>query len=240
LQASIASVASPQGQPSGVLKVSAGPTFGIEHILPLLPDFLRRYPDIRIDWSFEHRPVDLIGEGFDAAIGGGFELPQDVVARVLAPHHLIAVASPTYLRKRTPPVVPSDLASFNGILMRSSRTRRVRKRPMRNAAGQEMDVPLKPTIMFDDPQAMRQAAVLGLGVTQIIVADALRDLESGVLVRLLPEWYVDAGAISIYHSSRALMPAKTRVFIDFIVDSFRRNRLSERFAAIPCPRALTR
>lgn len=240
LQASIASVASPQGQPSGVLKVSAGPTFGIEHILPLLPDFLRRYPDIRIDWSFEHRPVDLIGEVFDAAIGGGFELPQDVVARVLAPHHLIAVASPTYLRKRTPPVVPSDLASFNGILMRSSRTRRVRKRPMRNAAGQEMDVPLKPTIMFDDPQAMRKAAVLGLGVTQIIVADALRDLESGVLVRLLPEWYVDAGAISIYHSSRALMPAKTRVFIDFIVDSFRRNRLSERFAAIPCPRALTR
>jgi DNA-binding transcriptional LysR family regulator len=240
LQASIASVASPQGQPSGVLKVSAGPTFGIEHILPLLPDFLRRYPDIRIDWSFEHRPVDLIGEVFDAAIGSGFELPQDVVARVLAPHHLIAVASPTYLRKRTPPVVPSDLASFNGILMRSSRTRKVRKRPMRNAAGQEMDVPLKPTIMFDDPQAMRQAAVLGLGVTQIIVADALRDLESGVLVRLLPEWYVDAGAISIYHSSRALMPAKTRVFIDFIVDSFRRNRLSERFAAIPCPRALTR
>ena len=71
LQASIASVATPRDQPSGVLKVSAGPTFGIEHILPLLPDFLRRYPDIRIDWSFEHRPVDLIGEGFDAAIGGG-------------------------------------------------------------------------------------------------------------------------------------------------------------------------
>jgi len=60
LQASIASVAAPRG-PTGVLKVSAGPTFGIEHILPLLPEFLRRYPGIRIDWSFEHRPVDLIG-----------------------------------------------------------------------------------------------------------------------------------------------------------------------------------
>ena len=123
--------------------------------------------------------LSILSEGFDAGIGGGFELPQAVVSHVLAPHHLIAVASPAYLKERIPPSVPSDLAVFDGILMRSSRTRRVRERPMRNAAGQEMEVPLKPTIVFDDPQAMRQAAVPGLGVTQIIVADALRDLESG-------------------------------------------------------------
>ena len=49
--------------------------------------------------------------------------------------------------------------------------------------------------------------------------------------RLLPEWFVDAGAISIYYSSRALRPAKTRVFVDFVVESFRRNRLAERFSA---------
>jgi DNA-binding transcriptional LysR family regulator len=78
---------------------------------------------------------------------------------------------------------------------------------MRNAAGEEIEVPLKPTILFDDPQAMRQAAVLGLGVTQIIVPDALHFLDNGALVRLLPDWYVDAGSISIYYSSRALMPA---------------------------------
>ncbi len=126
---------------------------------------------------------------------------------------------------------PDELAAFDGILMRSSQTRRVSKRLMRNAAGEEQDVSLKTTIVFDDPQAMRQAAVLGLGVTQIIVADALHYLESGALVRLLPEWFVDAGAISIYYSSRALMPAKTRVFIDFVVESFRRYRLAERFSA---------
>ena len=100
--------------------------------------------------------------------------------------------------RRIPPSIPTDLASFDGIVMRSSRTRRVRKRQMRNAAGEEMDVPLKPTITFDDPQAMRQAAVLGLGVTQFVVPDALPFLKSGALARLLPEWYVDAGAISIY------------------------------------------
>ncbi len=231
LQAAIASVATDQGEPSGVLKVSMGPTFGVEHILPLLPDFLARYPAIRIDWSFEPRQVELIAEGFDAAIGGGFDLPQGLVSRVLAPHHLIAVASPSYLKGRIPPSVPPDLASFDGIVMRPSRTRRVLNRPMRNAASKQMDAPLQPTIVFDDPQAMRQAAVLGLGVTQIVVPDALPFLASGALVRLLPDWYVDAGSISIYYPSRALMPAKTRVFIDFIVETFRRARMAERFAA---------
>ena len=231
LQLSIASIAKHRGTPSGILKVSTSTTFGVEQILPLLPDFLKRYPHIQLDWSFEHRPVDLIAEGFDAAIGGGFELPQGLVSRVLAPGHLIFVASPTYLRGRKLPSEPSDLASFDGIVMRSSQTRRIYKRPMRNAAGEEREVSLRSTIVFDDPQAMRQAALLGLGVTQIIVADALHYLEGGALVRLLPKRFVDAGAISIYYSSRAMMPTKTRVFVDFIAESFWRNRLAERFSA---------
>ena len=73
---------------------------------------------------------------------------------------------------------------------------------MRNAVGDEMIVPLKPAIAFDDPEAMCQAAVLGMGVTQIVMAHALRHLESGALVRLVPQWYADAGPISIYYAGR--------------------------------------
>jgi len=230
LQASIATVATDRGEPAGVLKVSMGMTFGVEYILPLLPDFLKRYPDVRPDWQFENRQVDLIAEGYDAAIGGGIDLAPGMVSRVLAPAHIIAVASPSYLKGRTLPADPSGLAAFDGIVMRSSKTRRVRERPMRNAAGEEMEAPLKTCIAFDDPEAMCQAAVLGLGVTLIVVAHALRHLESGALVRLVPQWYADAGAISIYYASRTLMPAKTRVFVDFVAEAFRRQRLAERFA----------
>jgi DNA-binding transcriptional LysR family regulator len=77
---------------------------------------------------------------------------------------------------------------------------------------------------------MCQAAVLGMGVTQIVMAHALRHLESGALVRLVPQWYADAGPISIYYASKTLMPAKTRVFVDFVADAFRRRWLAERFA----------
>ena len=230
LQASIASVATDRGEPAGVLKVSMGVTFGVEYILPLLPEFLKRYPNVRADWQFENRQVDLIAEGFDAAIGGGTDLAPGLVSRVLAPAHVIAVASPSYLKGRTPPADPSGLASFDGIIMRSSKTRRLLERPMRNAAGDEMPVPLKATIAFDVPEAMCQAAVLGMGVTQIVMAHALRHLESGALVRLVPQWYADAGPISIYYASRRQVPAKTRVFVDFVADAFRRQRLAERFA----------
>src|SRR4051794_36195454 len=230
LQASIASVATDTGEPAGVLKVSMGLTFGVDYIVPLLPEFLKRYPKVRPDWQFESRQVDLIAEGFDAAIAGGIELAPGVVSRTLAPLHIVAVASPNYLKGRTPPTDPSGLAAFDGIVMRSMHTGRVRERIMRNAAGDEMAVLQKATIAFDDPEAMCRAALLGLGVTLIAVPHALPHLERGALVRLVPQWYSDGGPISIYYASRTLLPAKTRAFVDFVVEAFRRDRLAERFA----------
>jgi DNA-binding transcriptional LysR family regulator len=131
---------------------------------------------------------------------------------------------------RTPPADPSGLGAFDGILMRSLGTGRIRHWSMRNAAGIEMPGSPGETIVVNDPAAMRRAALLGLGVIMIAVPDALADLESGDLVRLLPRWYADAGSLSLYFASRTLLPAKTRVFIDFVVDAFRRERLAERFA----------
>lgn len=77
---------------------------------------------------------------------------------------------------------------------------------------------------------MRAAALLGLGVTMIAKPDALPYLERGELIRLLPTWWVDAGPISIYFANRTLLPSKTRVFVDFIVEVFQRERFAERFA----------
>jgi len=230
LQAAIAGAATDRGEPAGVLKVSMGLTFGADYILTLLPAFLARYPSIRPDWRFESRQVDLIAEGYDAAIGGGIELAAGLVTRTLAPLHIIAVASPAYLKSRKRPVDPAGLAIFDGIVMRSTRTGRIRERTMRNAEGTEVAATLKETIVLDDPEAMCRAALLGLGVTLIAMPHALPHLEKRALVRLLPQWYADAGPISIYYPTRTLLPAKTRAFVDFVVEGFRRDRLAERFA----------
>jgi DNA-binding transcriptional LysR family regulator len=144
--------------------------------------------------------------------------------------HIIAVASPKYLKGRTLPSDPSGLAAFDGIVMRSIHTGRITERMMRNAAGDEREVPQQASLAFDDPEAMCRAALLGLGVTLIAVPHALPHLETGKLVRLIPQWYSDAGPISIYYATRTLLPAKTRAFVDFVIEAFRRNRLAERFA----------
>lgn len=230
LQSAIADVASDTGEPAGVLKVSVALAFGMEYLLPLLPGFMQRYPRVRIDWQFDNRQVDLVAEGFDAAIGGGFELAQGVVARALAPAHIIAVASPGYMRGRRKPTNPEDLTELDGIVMRSARTGRIRQWTLRNAAGASVMAELESTLVFNDPAAMTRAAVLGLGITMIAVPDALPYLDRGELVRLVPKWYADAGPISLYYASRTLMPAKTRVFVDFIVQSFQQQKLAERFA----------
>jgi DNA-binding transcriptional LysR family regulator len=230
LQTAIAEVSSGASEPAGVLKVSLSPTFGLTHILPLLPDLLRKYPLIRPEWHFENRPVDLAAEGYDAAIGGGFDLAPGIVARALAPAHIIAVASPNYMATRTCPIDPSRLSQLDGIVMRSLKTGRVRHWAMRDAAGAEMTALLPATIVVNDPAAMREAARLGLGVTLIAVPDVLPELENGSLVRLLPQWYADVGAISLYYASRTLLPTKTRAFIDLVVEVFKRDRLAERFA----------
>ena len=230
LQAAIASVSTDRSEPAGVLKVSMAPTFGITYVMPLLPAFLARYPKVRPDWHFENRQVDLIAEGYDAALGGGFDLAPGVVSRALAPAHLLAVASPAYMAGRVPPTDPRDLTELDGIVIRSSRTGRVRHRTMRDTAGGEMPAQLGETIMVNDPAAMREAAILGLGVALLSVSDVLSSIERGELVRLLPRWYADAGAISIYYATRALLPTKTRVFVDFVVEAFERERLAERSA----------
>lgn len=220
LQAAISAVSNEHGEPAGVLKVSLAPTFGIGHVLPLLPGFLARYPLIKPEWHFENRQVDLIAEGYDAAIGGGFELTPGVISRRLAAADIVAVASPAYLAGRTLPVHPTDLLDHTGIVMRGIRTGRVRQWMMRDGAGQEASARLSEHIVLNDPAAMREAALLGLGVTLLVLPDVVTQIQRGELVRLLPDWHADAGPISLYYPSRTLMAAKTRVFIDFVMEAF--------------------
>lgn len=230
IQTAIAGISMENGEPAGTLKVTMPPTVGLMYILPLLPGFSARYPRVRPEWHFETRQADLIAEGYDVAIGGGFERSAGIIARALAPAHIIAVASPAYLKGRKLPVDPSGLRDLDGIVMRSLDTGRIRQWTMRDVTGREMVAPLSATLVVNDPVAMREAVLLGLGVTLTASADVLPALESGMLVRLVPNWYADAGAIAIHYASRKLLPAKTRVFVDWVFEAFKEHRLAERFA----------
>lgn len=232
LQGALEAASGEAAAPSGLLKVSMAPGFGRDFIVPLLPGFLARYPQVRPDWHFENRKVDLIAEGFDAAIGAGFELTPGVVARELARAQLVAVAAPALLEGKRAPREPADLAAYPGIVLRSSLTGRVRERMMRDRAGKQAPAELNASIVLSEPDAIRAAAELGLGVALLAIPDVLGALERGTLVRLLPRWYADIGPFSLYFPGQRLLPAKTRAFVDYVVEAFRKQRLAQRFAAL--------
>ncbi|WP_247548464.1 substrate binding domain-containing protein [Ralstonia pseudosolanacearum] len=190
-----------------------------------MPAFLERYPAVRPDWFFDNRPVDLIGDGFDVAIGGGFDLSPGMVARELGRIHLIAAASPAFLEGKRHPKDPADLAALGSVAMRSPLNSRQREWVMRDAVGAEMAAVEKPVMLVNDPDAICRATLLGIGIGLVSVPHATPHLASGALVRLLPDWHVDVGPLSLYFSNQKLLPAKTRAFVDFITAAFRAQKL---------------
>lgn len=232
IQNAVANLASAGGQPAGTLKVSMGTAFGRLYVVPLLGEFLRCYPAINPDWHFDNRQVDLIGQGFDAAIGGGFELPQGVVARKLTVAHRVLVASQAYLQEHAAVSEPEDLAQHQGILIRSPQTGRIRSWQLTSRTRQHSPLSLKVRITMSDSEAACATAIQGLGIALVSMPFAVPYLESGALRRVLPDWYVDDGNISIYYAEHKLLPGKTRAFVDFIIEQFAERGLGERFSAV--------
>ena len=231
LQAAMANLASSNGVPAGTLKVSLAPAFGRDYVLPLLGDFLAQFPRVTPDWHFENRQVDLIAEGFDAAIGGGIELTPGVVARELAPLHLVPVASPDYLALHRPIQTPDALVALDGIIWRSPQSGRVRPWLLQDRHGKQATVELKARITMSDPESICHGVLMGLGVGLVGMPHALPHLHSGKLVRLLPGWFSNVGAISLYYAAQKLLPAKTRAFVDFLVAAFRDQNIAGKLRA---------
>lgn len=231
LRASMAGIG-PQGDTGGgVLKVSMARAFGLAHVLPLLPEFRAQWPRVQPQWHFEDRAVDLVAEGLDVAIGTGLEAGSGVVTRTLAPAHLVAVAAPGYMAAHAAPTLPSRLAALDGIVLRCPASGRARHWSMRQADGSGQPALLSETLVFDDPMAVREACLLGLGVALLPLADVLLPLRRGALVRLLPQWWADAGTMAIAHAADAPQGGKARAFVDFLVERFAAESLARRLDA---------
>jgi DNA-binding transcriptional LysR family regulator len=136
-----------------------------------------------------------------------------------------------YFAERPQPLAPADLAQHDGILIRSPQIGRVRPWPLRNRANEQMPITLRTRMTMSDPDAACEAAQQGLGIALVATPNVLPYLESGKLIRVLPDWYVDIGTVSLYFAAQKLLPAKTRAFVDFVVAHFREQKLAQRFSA---------
>lgn len=200
--------------PQGLLRVSLPVTFGRQWIAPLLPLFLSRHPQIRIEARFSDRQVDVVADGFDVAIRVGVLRDSSLSSRKLASYRNLLVAAPSYLVEHRKPRTPDDLKShacigFTGLgswpewpLTRGGQRKTVR--------------PAGPLIA-DNSEAVLMAVIAGAGITMTPDWLAGPALRAGKLVEVLPGWSGkgDGGVYAVLPPGR-LVPAKTRIFVDEI------------------------
>lgn len=220
------------GKPAGTLKVAMAPMVGRTYIVPMLEQFVRRYPDIVLDLHFDNHQVDLIAQGFDVAIGGGIELTEGLIARELARMRTVLVAAPSYLAAHPPISQATDLERHSGLLRRSLSSGRVVPWLLKDGGGSELVAGVRTIAVIDDPEALARAAACGLGLAMLPLPHVLPLLDSGELVRVLPAWYGETRPLSIYYSSRKLAPAKVSAFVEYVVAEVRLRGLDRRFGTV--------
>lgn len=204
---------------TGLLRFSSTNEFGQRYILPILPEFCRLYPKLRLQYSFNSSLDDLVTEKLDIAIRLGNLKNSSLKTRKIGEYHIYLVASPNFINN-TPIKNMTDLAQVPWIthsLLNWQNAQYV----MQNHLGEKLALPIiKSQYESNSAAIIHQMVLASLGVA-ICPAWLLNDdIDAGRLVRLLPEFSLPIQNIQLLYPNSVALPAKTRAFIDFLVEKF--------------------
>lgn len=200
--------------PRGRLRVSL-PVIGYRFLLPVLPAFSTRYPDVELDLDFNDRIVDVVEGGFDAVIRSGLLTDSSLMSRRLGPFRFVLCASPEYVARMGQPRTVAELVEHDCVRYRFPTTGRLQPWTF----GDDDEPPrLRTSMTCNNMEALRGAVIAGFGigfVPDFLVRDALA---CGSLVTVLDDLAIPPGQFSVlWPSSRQLSP-KLRVFVDFMCE----------------------
>lgn len=208
-------------EPQGRLKVNSNVPFGLHYLLPLLPGFLARYPQIKVDVALTDRVVDLIEERADIAIRTGPLRESSLVARKLGDSRMMIVAAPDYLRRQGEPKTPADLEGHNQLGF--CFTRHIDGWPFADGSGGNTTMALTGNALVSDGEALRQLALAGLGLARLSSFHVTRDIEAGRLVPVLEKYNPgDIETIYAVHVGQGgHLPARVRALLDYLAQNVR-------------------
>lgn len=210
------SISAQHDVPHGTLKISAPISFGHIYLADLLPQFLKTYPDVKMEVNFDDRLVDVIAEGYDVVIRVTNLKDTSLISRKIMASSIITLASPDYLKRKGCPIHPRDLADHDCITY--SYLQRPTYWDYLTEKGEPVGVTVKPQAICNNDELQRSMAVSGLGITRIPSFCCQNELRTGSLVPILKEYeFNDLGVYAIYPHRRHLS-TKVRAFVDFLVE----------------------
>jgi DNA-binding transcriptional LysR family regulator len=222
--------------PRGVIKAVVPFSFGRVTLVPALTEFSERYPDIRLNLTFLDDPVDLIAEGFDVGVRTGVLSDSRTIARVLTRGPQITFAAPSYLARYGQPRTLEELHCHACIVGRFGAEWSF----LRNG-GDEITLRVEPRHVVLSGDALREAVVAGLGISQATWWLVRKDLEAGRVVPILTDYERPGRPVSVIYPAKRHLPSKVRVFVDYLVEITRDEPLrpgtgaATRLRASPVP-----
>lgn len=208
--------------PSGRLRVDMATGMASEILIPALPAFFERYPDILMELGSTDRPVDLIEEGVDCAIRGGDLFDDNLIARRVGVINFVTAASPDYVARHGMPRHPRDLDRHRCVNYFSAKTGKTYDWDFQRG-DETIEIPMPGVIALNDSNAYVRAGLAGLGIIQM--ADYLleKHVATGQLVRVLGDWASKPLPVHIVYPQNRHMSAKVRVFVEWVAELFARH-----------------
>ena len=206
--------------PRGELRITAPILFGRLHVLPIVTEFLGRFPDVSVALTLLDRPIHLVEDGLDVAVRIGALTESSAIASRVGSVHRIVVASPDYLAQHGTPRTPADLGAhavigFAGMFGAGRWTFR------ENA--DEVSIAIEPRLVVTTAEAAVDAARAGFGLTRVLSYQAADDIGRGSLRRVLAAYEGDEWPIHLLYPGGRHPPPKLRAFLDFAVPRLRRR-----------------
>lgn len=207
--------------PRGRVRVNSNVGLGRQLLLPLVPDFLTKHPEVTLDIVLTDQVVDLLDERADVALRVGDLQSSSLVARKLGESRAVVVASPDYLARRGVPMTLQDLNQHDQLDFNF--TRSVRNWPFLGPDGQVAYLPGVAAVQVGDGESLRELALAGAGLARMSVFSAARDIAAGRLVPVLeafnPGDVLEVHVVFLGQGGR--LPARVRAFIDYLVENLR-------------------
>ena len=210
-------VAQLQGAPQGRLRINTPMSFGRLHIAPLIPEFLATYPGVGVDMVMDDRVVDMVQGGFDLAIRVRSLEDSALIVRKLAPCHNVLCAAPSYLDKHGSPMHPDDLLGHNCLQYAYASTIHTWRFETQDSS-EFINLEVTGNYQVNNSEALYTALVAGVGIARLPTFIASADIAAGRLVPLLSEYKLPSQTIYAVFPERRHLPAKVRVFIDFLTE----------------------
>jgi DNA-binding transcriptional LysR family regulator len=225
-----------KANPRGRLRIDVPASLAQLLLIPALPDFHARYPDIQLDMGVSDRPVDLMAENVDCVVRGGEITDQSLVARRIGEFHTILSASPTYIRRHGLPQRPQQLEDSGHRVINYFSHRTGRPFPLLfQREGEKLEVNARHTLSVNDSGAALAAGLAGLGIVQSATFMAQPHIASGALVPVLLDWCAETIPLYVVYPPNRHLSTKVRVFVDWVVDLFARSDLIQRKCCMPQP-----